>query len=354
VRTCIHFGTCGGCAYQDMPPDAYRAMKRELVATALERAGLADAVVEEAVEIPPFTRRRAVFKAEKRGGETRVGFHAARSHDVVDMRECFVVTPQIFALVGHLREMMGDLLRDGEEIGIDVTQSLSGFDVALVGFRVNDSATRARLAQWASKLKLARLGTAKEIVIDLVAPAMRFGNAEVKLPRGAFLQPTREGEAALQERVVAGVGKAKRVADLFSGCGTFSLVLAQKARVHALERDGAMLEALAAGARMTQGLKPVTTEKRDLFKQPLTPPELKGFDAVVLDPPRSGAQAQAWELTRGKVRRVVYVSCDPVTFARDARILVDGGYTMSPVTPVDQFLWSSHIELVASFQAKGS
>jgi 23S rRNA (uracil1939-C5)-methyltransferase len=354
VKLCIHFGTCGGCAHQDLPPDVYRAMKRDLVVQALARNGLANAAVEDIVEVPPASRRRAGFTATKQGGETSIGFHAARSHDIVDMRECLVLTPELFAMVGGLRAMAAALLCDGEAMDVEVTQTGTGFDAVLHRKRFPDAAAKAELARWAEKLGLTRVAVAHDVLVEFGAPSVRFGEAEVKLPPGAFLQPTRAGEAALQERVVAGVGNARRVADLFSGVGTFALVLAQKARVLAIERDGAMLDALAAAARATQGLKPVATERRDLFKQPLTAPELAAFDAVVLDPPRAGAQAQAWELVRGKVRRVVYVSCDPASFARDARILADGGYTMSPVVPVDQFLWSTHIELVATFAAKGA
>jgi 23S rRNA (uracil1939-C5)-methyltransferase len=349
MTLCIHFGACGGCAHQDLPADVYRAMKRDLVVQALAKNGLANAAVEDIVEVPPNSRRRATFKAEKRGGEVQIGFHAARSHDIVDMRECFVLTPRLFALVSGLREMMRAMLRDGEKTDIDVTDSDAGFDVALRGVLANNPDSRAQVARWATSLKLARVSVGGNVLVELGVPAVRFGKARVVLPPGAFLQPTRKGEAALQARVVAGIAGAKRVADLFAGCGTFSLVLAEHARVHALEREDAMLAALAAGARTTQGLKPVTIETRDLFKQPLTPPELKAFDAVVLDPPRVGAAAQVAELAKARVKRIVYVSCDPSSFARDARVLVEAGYTMSPVVPVDQFLWSSHIELVAAF-----
>ncbi len=354
MSLCIHFGTCGGCAFQDMAPDAYRAMKRDSIVQALTRQGLGDAVVEETIAIAPFTRRRASFKVIKKGDETQVGFHAARSHDIVDMRECFVLTPKLFGLVAGLRAMMSALLNNGEQVELEVTETEAGFDLALHGKRITSPEVKAQLVRWAQKLKIARVAVGKDVLIELDAPTARFGKALVKLPPGAFLQPTREGEAVLQARVLASVKGAKRIADLFSGCGTFSFLLAEQARVHAVEREGAMLDALAAAARGTQGLKPLTTEKRDLFKAPISLPELSAFDTVVLDPPRAGAQAQATELARSKIRRVVYVSCDPVSFARDARILVDGGYRMSPVAPVDQFVWSSHIELVAAFAAKGA
>ena len=349
---CVHFGVCGGCAHQDMAPGAYRAMKRDLVVNALARQGFSDAVVGEIVEVPPATRRRAVLKVAKLNGAVLIGFHAARSHAIVDMRKCHVLTPRLFALVAGLREMMTGLLREGETAELHVTDTDAGFDVSIDWKRANDPATNATVARLASKLKLARVTAKGQTLTELAQPLVRFGKADVKLPANAFLQPTREGEAALQARVLAATKGARHIADLFAGLGTFALPLAERARVHAVEREGAMLEALAAAARATQGLKPLTTETRDLFKQPLTVPELTGFDAAVLNPPRAGALAQARALAQSKVGRVAYVSCDPASFARDARVLVDGGYRMGAVLPVDQFLWSSHIELVAAFARK--
>ncbi len=184
----------------------------------------------------------------------------------------------------------------------------------------------------------------------LAQPAVMLGKAKVTLPPGAFLQPTRPGEAALQRFVQEALSGAKRIVDLFAGCGTFALVLAERARVHAVEFDGPMLDALSGAARATSGLKPVTLEKRNLFKRPLTETELGEFDAVCLDPPRSGALAQVQNLAPARIKRVAYVSCDADTFARDARVMIEGGYSLTAVLPVDQFLWSSHIELAASFR----
>jgi 23S rRNA (uracil1939-C5)-methyltransferase len=332
-----------------MPDDAYRALKKAAVADALARHGFPDAVIEETVEVAPGTRRRAAFKAAKIDGAVRIGFHAAASHDIVDMYECRVITPSLFALVAGLRAMMVDLLNEGQKAELSVTETQNGADVAIHWSRPGSPAITTAAAHWAQRLKLVRVTANGEPVIELAPPVVTFGKASVTLSDNAFLQPTREGETFLQERVLAGVKKAKAVADLFAGSGTFALVLAQAARVHAVETDGPALEALAAAARATSGLKPVTVERRDLFKVPLGPTELTRFDAVVLDPPRVGANAQAKELARSKIRRIVYVSCNPQSFARDARILVDGGYKMGTIAPVDQFLWSSHIELVTTF-----
>jgi 23S rRNA (uracil1939-C5)-methyltransferase len=346
---CRHFGTCGGCTYQDMPDEAYRAFKRGAVVYALASHGLGEASIAEIVEVPPHSRRRAAFKCAKADGKTLFGFHAAQSHAIVDMRECRILTPTLFGLVAGLRDMMAALLAEGEKAELAVSESAGGADVAIRWSRKLNSRIVSDIARFATELKLARVTANGETMVELATPSATFGRAQVALPVDAFLQPTRLGEAVLQEKVLAGVSGAKSVADLFAGCGTFALVLAEKMRVHAVETDGAALDALEAAARAAQGLKPVTVERRDLFKLPLAGAELARFDAVVLDPPRVGANAQAKELAKSKIRRIVYVSCNPASFARDASILVREGFRMGTVTPVDQFLWSSHIELVASF-----
>jgi 23S rRNA (uracil1939-C5)-methyltransferase len=332
-----------------MPGDAYRALKRNNVLRALKQHGFDDAVVEAPIEVPPQTRRRAVLKIAKHAGEVAIGFHARESHTIVDMRECFVLTPALFALVQEMRPMMAALLNDGDNAEASITQSDTGFDLSLKWNKPVTTSRTAQIAHWAQMLKLARVSSSRDVLVEFASPSIRFGKTVVKLPCDAFLQPMREGEAALQRFVLESVGNAKSVIDLFAGCGTFSLVLAERARVHAVELEAPMLEALAFAARNTQGLKPLTTETRDLFKVPLGGNELKPYDAAVLDPPRAGAERQAIELAKSKIRRVVYVSCNPATFARDARALANGGYRMGAVQPVDQFLWSSHTELVATF-----
>ena len=346
---CRHFGTCGGCAHQDLADADYRALKRRLVVDALARHGV-DVPVEEVVEVPPATRRRATMKAVKTGQSVSLGFSAARSHDIVDMQECLVLTPTLAALVPRLREMLVSVLRVGEAVELHITDTDSGVDLSLRWQRPNDPATLADLAHWATKLGLTRVSRHNETLVELARPIARFGKTTVTLPPEAFLQPTREGEAALQEFVLGALSGARHVADLFAGCGTFALRLAERARVHAVEIDAPMLEALAAAARTTPGLKPVATEKRNLFRRPLSEAELAAFDVVCLDPPRAGAAAQAGALGRSKVKRVAYVSCDPDSFARDARVMVDQGLNLVRVVPVDQFLWSSHIELAALFE----
>ncbi|MGN6515314.1 MAG: class I SAM-dependent RNA methyltransferase [Rhizomicrobium sp.] len=349
MTICRHFGTCGGCAFQDMPDDAYRALKRSFIVDALAQHGLENAEVESVVEVAPATRRRAVFKIAKRNGAVLAGFHAAQSHAVVDMRECLVLAPRLFALVAQLHELFGSLLNDGEYAEAHATDSDSGVDIAVRWPRKTTPPISAEIAQWAQKHRIARVTLNGNIATEFATPVVTFAKAQVALPPESFLQPTREGEAALRDEVLAGVRNAKVVADLFSGCGTFTFPLAGKARVHAVELDKPSIAAIAAAARNTQGLKPITTEARDLFKQPLAGDELKPFDAVVLDPPRAGALAQVKALAQSSVRRIAYVSCNAESFARDARALIDGGYRIGAVRPVDQFLWSSHIELVAAF-----
>ena len=346
---CIHFGVCGGCTLQDIPEDAYRARKRDTVIRALTRNGLDASDVADIVEVPAATRRRAVFKIAKRNGAVALGFHALKSHAIVDMRECLVLTPRLVEFASRLRTMMNQVLVDGQNAEAHVSEVDNGIDVAFrANLQLKPALTQA-IANAVPAMEVIRVLWNGALAFESAAPTLRFGKAVVRLPAQAFLQPTCEGEALLQTKVLAATAGAKAVADLFCGCGTFSLPLAERAQVHAVEKDATMLGALLAAARTTSGLKPVTGARRDLFKTPLNAAELAKFEAVTLDPPRAGAQAQATQLANSKVARVAYVSCNAGSFARDARILVDGGYRMGTVTPVDQFLWSEHIELIAPF-----
>jgi 23S rRNA (uracil1939-C5)-methyltransferase len=333
---------------QDVPAAEYRAAKRDSVARALDRAGVV-AEVAEIAEVAPRTRRRAVFKIACRAGMAEVGFHALKSHAIVDMQECLVLTPALTTLVQRLRTAMATLLGPGQNAEAHATECDNGIDIAFRASARLTPALTAALARAAPALGAIRIAWNGVLAFESAVPVVRFGAAEVKLPAEAFLQPTRDGEAVLRNHVLNAVKGAKNIADLFCGAGTFSLPLAAQARVHAVEREQGLLDALAAAARATSGLKPVTTTRRDLFRLPLTASELGKFDAVVLDPPRAGAEAQARELARSKVARLVYVSCDAASFARDARILADSGYRAGTVILVDQFLWSSHIELVTAF-----
>ncbi|HVU19936.1 MAG TPA: hypothetical protein VHE09_04335 [Rhizomicrobium sp.] len=331
-----------------MPDADYRTLKRNIVANALAKSSV-KAGVADIIEVKPGTRRRCVFKIAKRAGEVQIGFHARASHAIVDMRECRVLTPGLFVLAGKLRVLMNSILNDGENAEIHATEADNGFDLLLRWPRKISTALVAQFAQWAGRNNVIRVVSGGDIFTDMAPPTLRIGSADVRLPSGAFLQPTRDGEIALQNFVVEALSGAKKIADLFAGCGTFTFALAPKARVHAVEFEAPMLNALAAAAKTATGLRPVTTEKRDLFKVPLTANELGPFDAVVLDPPRAGAAAQIAQVARSKVKRVAYVSCNANSFAADARVLIDTGFEMGSVMPVDQFLWSEHIELMAAF-----
>ena len=349
---CRHFGVCGGCVHQDLSGAEYRVLKRQTVVEALTRHGI-EVPVEEVVEVPPGTRRRATMKAKLEDGRVHLGFHAARTHDIVDIEECLVLAPALMTLLPGLRAMLAELLAPAGDAELRLTLSETGLDLGLRWRLPNDTPTLAALARWAAKLKIARISAHGEEVVSLVPPSVHLGKAQVALPPETFLQPTQEGEAALQAFVGETLSRAKKIADLFCGCGTFTFPLAEKARVHAVELDAPMLDALAAAAKATPGLKPVTVEKRNLFKRPLTTielsAELSAYDGVCLDPPRAGALEQAKMLAQSKLARIAYVSCDAETFARDARVLIDGGFVLKRVMPVDQFLWSSHIELAAAF-----
>jgi len=256
-----------------------------------------------------------------------------------------VLTPGLFALVQRLREKLAFLKEPAE---IHVTETITGFDLAFRSAQKLTPSLTGELAKALAGLGIARAVFNTNLVVENAPPQVEEGGVLVTLPLHAFLQSTREGEAALQARVADIMGRARTVLDLFAGCGTFALALAGKAKVHAVEQDAPALAALAQAAKTT-GLKPVTTEIRDLFKLPMTPGEMAGYDGVVLDPPRAGAQAQAAMLAKSRIPKIAYVSCDAASFARDAALLVAGGYRMGPVKPIDQFLWSSHIELVGHF-----
>lgn len=344
---CRHFGTCGGCAYQTLDETAYRAHKRAALAEALARHGLSVEIAGLTV-VPEGTRRRASFKALKTDAGVRLGFHAAKSHAIVDMEECRVLTPTLVELAAGLRAMLTDILAAGEAAEIKVTETEAGTDIALRWAHKTDPALLSALGGWAGRLNIARISRRGETLVELARPFVTIGKARVALPCEAFLQPTSEGERALQNFVTAGLRKAKHVVDLFSGCGTFSLPLAERAKVHAVELADDHLAALAAAARQP-GLKPVTVEKRNLFKRPMTTGELADFDGACLDPPRAGALEQVRQLAATRLKAIVYVSCDAETFARDGAVLIGAGWKVAQLQAVDQFLWSDRIELAAVF-----
>ena len=347
---CKHFGTCGGCALQHVAHDAYLAWKREQVVTTLAQRGFDNAPVGEIVSVPPATRRRANFKARAGNDGVQLGFYAPNSRRLVDIHECHILVSALQKLIAPLRAALGNVLALNESTELLATAVDAGIDLSLKLKRSRSPDFLMALSDLANALRLARLASNGEVVAQRAQPMLRVGKFEVALPVEPFLQPSAEGELILQHFVVDAVAGAKRVADLFAGCGTFALILAQDRRVHAVDSGGAMIEALGAAARVSGAGAAVTTEARDLFRRPLLAPELERFDAVVLDPPRPGAKAQSEALANSKVPRVVYVSCNVASFARDARILCKGGYRLMRVTPIDQFVWSPHVELAAVFE----
>ena len=353
---CGYVGHCGGCAFQHWRAEPYEAWKRDLVVAALERAGL-DAPVSALRAAHGLGRRRATFHARGTGGGGQVGreplsvgFAGRRSHAIVAIDSCPVLAPSLVGALPAAWAIAQALAPLDKPLDIQVTATDSGLDMDVRGSGPLKPGRIAAIGQAATKLRLARLTRHGELVLQREPPMITMGRARVPLPPGSFLQATAEGEAVLVEEVLQAVGSAKRVADLFCGVGTFTLRLAEKSRVGAYEFSDAAIDALNKAVRNTTGLKPIAAEARDLFRRPLMPLELKAFDAVVFDPPRQGAEAQARQLAASKVPLVVGVSCDPATFARDARILVDGGYRLERVVPVDQFLYSSHVELVGVFR----
>lgn len=341
---CPHFGLCGGCSLQHMEAQSYLAWKRDLVVQALASRGL-DTPVAPARPVPLGNRRRATFSLERGRMDAVFGYRRARSHDTIDIEACPILSPQIVAALPALKALLLPLLGARREARVGITATENGLDLLVEGVQPPETAL-AKLAAGAAACGVARITVGDESLM-LAPPTLRFGRAEVRLPPGAFLQASPVAETEMVGLVRAGVGKAKHVADLFSGLGTFSFALAESASVDAYENDAEALAALGEAARHTPKLKPMRTHRRDLFRDPLGWQELKAFDAVVFDPPRAGAAAQAEQLAKSKLARLVAVSCNPGTLARDLRILVDGGYEIARIVPVDQFLFSSHVEVVA-------
>ena len=345
---CPHFGTCGGCALQHWRAEPYRAWKRGLVVTALDQAGI-EAEVAELIDAHGAGRRRAVLHAKRSGRKILVvGFTGLRSHVVVAIDRCPVLAPALERALPIAWRLVEPLALAGKPIDIQFTATESGLDVDLRGTGPLRASTIAALARIAGEEKLARLTRHGELLALFAEPWVRIGRARVVLPPGGFLQATAVAEEALAGLVGEAVSEATSIADLFCGVGTFALRLAERARVRAFDASKEAIAALARAAA-APGLKPVEAAARDLFRRPLLPAELDGCDAVVLDPPRQGAEAQAKALAQSRVPRIVYVSCNPATFARDARLLAAGGYRLGRVVPVDQFRYSAHVELMATF-----
>lgn len=350
---CRHFGpegkggACGGCQLQHWADSPYHEYKRQLVVAALKAKGI-ETDVAPLFACQPGERRRVTMSLKLTDKGIVLGYMQAGTHHIVPVEECPIAMPAIVDKLPVIRKL-GQVLGSGSQpFRVVVQATLSGLDIAFMDLRKPDARKRQTAIDLCLREKgLARLTLGDEILIEPEKPVVDFGGVMVSPPPGAFLQATMRAEQAMADLVLGHLKGAKRVVDLFAGCGTFSLRLARQSAVHAVEFDAPALGALDLGFRRAQGLKPVTTEKRDLFRRPMQPMDLKTFDGLVFDPPRAGAEAQMHELVKSKVGRVAAVSCNPVTLARDLSILIAGGFRLKSVTPIDQFLWSSHVEAVA-------
>ncbi len=348
--SCPHFATCGGCALQHLQPDSYAAWKRARAQAAAIGAGFPEAVVAPLVSSPPASRRRATLAALRSRAGVTLGFHAPASTDIVDITTCPVLVPEIATRLDELRAALVAVLTLTQRCDVAITSTQTGLDVLIIG-----AVARDRLNGLAARLDLARLSLARdaaasaELIALNRAPLVRFGTVGVEPPPHAFLQATREGEHAITSAVLAGLGNARRVLDLHAGCGTLALPIAQQAHVLAVDVAADSLAALDAAARRSGLGAQVKILARDLVRRPLLGSELDGWDAAVFDPPREGARAQATALAASSVQRVIAVSCNPASFTADAIVLRNGGYLLEHLTPIDQFLWSPHVELVGVF-----
>ncbi|NOD96581.1 methyltransferase [Ruegeria sp. HKCCD6228] len=345
---CRHYKACGGCQLQHASDAFVTDWKLQVVRKALMAQDL-KAPLRPIHTSPEQSRRRATIAVRRTKKGTLAGFHGRASDTITEIPDCRLLDPALIAAI-PVAEALANLGASRKGVlAVTLTLSEAGLDVAVTGGKPLDGPLELALAQATAKHGLARLSWDDEVIAMRHAPVQRFGAAGVTPPPGAFLQATKDGEKALLKAVSEATRGAKRIVDLFAGSGTFSLPLAESAEVHAVEGEAAMIEALDQGWRRAQGLKRVTTEARDLFRRPLMPDELKSFDAIVLDPPRAGAEAQVDEIAQAQRPVIAYVSCNPVTFARDAKTLVNAGYTLEWVQVVDQFRWSTHTELAARF-----
>lgn len=351
---CRHFGpegvngTCGGCVLQHASPPLYQTFKRDLVIDALKARGLTPEVAP-LVTAAPGQRRRVVLTARRTEKRLILGFNQAESHHLVEISECPVASPGIIDRLETIRILASAVATTADSFRVTVLETRTGLDIAFDGAKALPNRQRRMVVESVlAQRGIARVSLNGEVLIEPLRPVIHYGDVAVTPPPGSFVQATLAAEEAMAGLVLAHLTGAKRVADLFSGSGTFALRLARQARIHAVESEDAALKALDLAARNTQGLKQVTIEKRDLFRRPLMVSELKVFDGVVFDPPRAGAEAQVKELARSGVKRIAAVSCNPATLARDLRVLVDAGYRITGVTPIDQFLWSAHVEVVAT------
>ncbi|PBC11664.1 class I SAM-dependent RNA methyltransferase [Mesorhizobium sp. WSM3859] len=343
---CRHFTECGGCALQHFEAEAYQQWKRERVVQALKTKGIA-CEIDALVPCAPHSRRRVTFSARRTEAGMLLGFVRALSSEIIPIEECPISLPAIVSALDRLRALADLVCATPKAFHMTVTVTASGLDIAVHEAGKLGDHQRRIASNFVMAEGLARLSVDGEIIVEPKKPVVQFGPVAVAVPPGAFLQATEAAEQAMAGLVGQHLSRARKVADLFAGCGSFALRLGAKSEVHAVEGEAAALAALDRAYRFATGLKRVTAERRDLFRRPLTFKELNAFDGLVFDPPRAGAEDQSKQIARSDVPLVAAVSCNPVTLARDLRILIGGGYALKSVTPIDQFLWSPHVEAVA-------
>lgn len=349
---CQHFGECGGCTSQHMGDAVYQSWKRDIVTHALKLEGI-EAEVAPLIACAPQSRRRAVFAAENTSNGFHLGFNKAQSHDLVAIEMCSVLVPAIIEKLPELQRL-GAILAAGRptRFKMIVLAADNGLDITIEDLSTLSDEMRKAAIRYVVAEGFARLTFKDELLIETKSPNITFGDVVVKAPAGGFLQAVASAEDAMAALVGKHFKSSKMIVDLFAGSGTFALRLAKKARVYAVEFDAPALNALEHAKRFATGLKPLTHERRDLFRRPLLPRELLDYDAVVFDPPRAGAEAQCKSLAKSKIAKIAAVSCNPQTLARDLKTLVEGGYSIDSITPIDQFLWSPHVEVVALLSKK--
>lgn len=348
---CPHYKRCGGCALQHASDAFVEAWKTDLVVSALAAHGI-DAPIRHYHTSPPNSRRRAVLSGRRTKKGALVGFYAPQSDVLNDIPECKILDPGILSALPYLEQLVTRIGSRKGTLRLGVTLTESGLDIAITGAQEPDNQALPDIAALAEEGSFARISIDGVPLLTRSPPVLKLGTAPVTPPPGAFLQATLAGERALLSAVSDAVGGASRIVDLFSGCGTFALPLATQSEVHAVEAEGEMLEALDAGWRHASGVRQVTTERRDLFRRPMLPDELKRFDAIVIDPPRAGAEAQVEQLAKAQRPIIASVSCNPITFARDTALLVKAGYAIDWIDIVDQFRWAAHVELVANLRLR--
>ncbi len=355
---CVHFGRCGGCQLQHLNSEAYAQWVQDRAMLALNQHGFENIPIKQAVIASPASRRRVALKALNTAAGLILGFNEAGSHQIVNLNECPVMAPSLQTLLPSLRILLGSLLPARKLATVHLTDTDSGLDMLVEASSTIDLGAREKLAEFADKHDIAALHWSFEGQLDPVSirrePVMKHAGVKVPLPPAAFIQASIGCERSMVDAVVSACEGTRRVADLFCGIGTFTFPLAVDHQVLAIEGAQESLAALEVGRNMASAngvqLKQIVSKHRDLFRRPLSVKELAAFGAVVIDPPRAGAQAQMVEIANSTVENVVSISCNPNTFARDARILADGGFTIESVLPVDQFLWSTHLELVGVFR----